>query len=421
MNIKVKEFVRDLARFTPQYHATYKSLREDFTNEKLRNALVAAINNVPYYRDNDYKSYLPSVDEPFTLSKFPILTKDDLSGKEMNFVSEKFFKFLLRKENTGGTTGKPLKLYYSPTLSFSRTVYPNMLYEEFVGKPLQLGLLRGNKPSQGKFVERVGMHRVIFSSYQLYPENVDLYIDNLKSYGITCLLAYPSSITVLAKLIKAKYGKIRIPKLKAILASSEIFSRENKKLVMEVFEGSEVLDFYSMSEFAAAAHSVGLGNYQFNKNYGYVEFIDTGQHTASGYKISKIIATSIMNSTMPLIRFDTGDLAEVDDDGNVISIIGRTSDFVVNKNNDLMPCIITPRDRSFENVVAFQYCQPQDGVLEFHVMVNEHFTQEDFEYLSQDVEETFPHRLIDSKVVVKKELKKTKQGKLLRLVKNNKI
>ena len=86
-----------------------------------------------------------------------------------------------------------------------------------------------------------------------------------------------------------------------------------------------------------------------------------------------------------------------------------------------MPCIITPRDRSFENVVAFQYCQPQDGVLEFHVMVNEHFTQEDFEYLSQDVEETFPHRLIDSKVVVKKELKKTKQGKLLRLVKNNKI
>ena len=123
-----------------------------------------------------------------------------------------------------------------------------------------------------------------------------------------------------------------------------------------------------------------------------------------------------MNSTMPLIRYDTGDMAELDDEGNVISIIGRTSDFILNKNNDLMPCIITPRDRSFENVVAFQYCQPKPGVLEFHVMVNDHFNQEDFEYLSQDVEETFPHRLIDSKVVIKKELKKSKQGKLLRLV-----
>ncbi len=418
MNIKVKEFVRDFARFTPQYHATYKSLSEDFTNEKLRKALIAAIKNVPYYRYYDYKKFLPSVDEPFTLSKFPILKKDDLSGNEMDFVSKKFFKFLLRKENTGGTTGKPLKLYYSPTLSFSRTVYPNMLYEEFVGKPLQLGILRGNKPSQGKFVERVGMHRVIFSSYQLYPENVDRYIENIKNYGITCLLAYPSSLTVLAKLIKAKYGRIRFPKLKAILASSEIFSRENKKLVMDVFEETELLDFYSMSEFAAAAHSVGLGYYQFNNNYGYVEFIDTGLQTAVGNRISKIIATSIMNSTMPLIRFDTGDLAELDDDMNVISIIGRTSDFVVNKNNDLMPCIITPRDRSFENVIAFQYYQPKPGVLEFHVMVNEKFNHEDFNYLSQDVEETFPSRLIESKVVVKRELKKSKQGKLLRLVKD---
>ncbi len=53
MNIRVKEFVRDLARFTPQYHATYKSLRENFTNEKLRNALVAAIKNVPYYRNKE--------------------------------------------------------------------------------------------------------------------------------------------------------------------------------------------------------------------------------------------------------------------------------------------------------------------------------------------------------------------------------
>ncbi len=82
-----------------------------------------------------------------------------------------------------------------------------------------------------------------------------------------------------------------------------------------------------------------------------------------------------------------------------------------------MPCIITPRDRSFENVVAFQYCQPKPGAMEFHVMVNEHFNDEDFKYLSQDVEETFPHHLIDSKLVVKKELKRSRQGKLLRLVK----
>jgi phenylacetate-CoA ligase len=418
MNIKVKEFIRDLAKFTPQYHSTYRGLCEPFTTIKLRKAVETAIRDVPFYRDNGYKELLDDIDT-IDLSKFPILTKEDLSGKEKEFVSNRFFKCLLRQENTGGTTGKPLKLYYSPTLSFARTVFPDMLYEEYVGKNKQLALLRGTKPSNGKLAERVGRHRVILSSYQLYPENVDEYIEAITKEEITCLLAYPSSITVLAKLIQSKYGKIKIPKLKAILASSEIFSRENKKLVKDVFEGVTVLDFYCMSEFAAAGYSVDLGNYNFNNNYGYVEFLDTGQKTKSGYAIARIIATCIMNTTMPLIRFDTGDMVELDNSGNVISIIGRTSDFVVNKNNDLMPCIITPRDRSFENVVAFQYCQPKPGVLEFHVMVNDYFSQEDFDYLSQDVEETFPNRLMDSKVVVKKELKKTQQGKLLRLIKDN--
>ncbi|MBR5087618.1 MAG: phenylacetate--CoA ligase family protein [Muribaculaceae bacterium] len=416
MNIRIKEFIRDIAKFTPQYHATYKDLSEEFTVSKLTRKIKQAILDVPYYRNNDYKSYLPHDDKDFSIHAFPILTKDDISGKEKDFVSDKFYKFLLRSENTGGTTGKPLKLYYSPTLSFSRTVYPDILYKKYVGKPLQLALLRGTKPSDGKLVERVGMHRIVLSSYQLYPENVDKYIKAINDEGITCLLVYPSSITVLAQLIKSKYGKVSLPKLKAILASSEIFSKSDKKLVMDVFQGVTLIDFYCMSEFAAAAHSIGLGNYEFNYNYGYVEFVDTGEKTVSGNKICKIISTCLMNSTMPLIRYDTSDMAEIDSEGNVVSIIGRTSDFILNKNNDLMPCIITPRDRSFENVVAFQYYQPKPGMLEFHVMVNDRFNEEDFNYLSQDVEETFPHRLIDSKVVVKKELKKTKQGKLLRLV-----
>ena len=103
MNNKVKEFIRDLARFTPQYHATYKSLSEEFSQDKLRIAVEKAIKNVPYYRNNDYKNYLPSTDEPFTLSNFPILTKDDISGREKDFVSDKFFRFLLIPYGTAST------------------------------------------------------------------------------------------------------------------------------------------------------------------------------------------------------------------------------------------------------------------------------------------------------------------------------
>lgn len=416
MNIKVKEFIRDLAKYTPQYHATYKSLNEEFTIDKLRGTIEQAIHDVPFYRNNGYKSFLPAKNDEFSISKFPILTKDDLSGREKELVSDRFFKFFLRSENTGGTTGKPLKLYYSPTLSFSRTVYPDMLYKQFVGKPLQLALLRGIKPSNGKLVERVGLHRVVLSSYQLYPENVDTYIKALIDEKITCLLAFPSSITVLAKLINSKYGKIKIPGLKAILASSEIFSKENKEIVSSVFEGVTLIDYYCMSELAAAAYSIGLGNYEFNNNYGYAEFVDTGQKTVTGNMIARIIATSIMNTTMPLIRYDTGDMVEVDGHGNVVSIIGRTADFVLNKQNELMPCIVLTRNKSLENVMAFQYYQPKAGVLEFHILINDRFSEENKVSLLEDLTNSFPSKVMDCSVVVKDKLVKSRAGKLIRLI-----
>ena len=47
-----------------------------------------------------------------------------------------------------------------------------------------------------------------------------------------------------------------------------------------------------------------------------------------------------MNTTMPFIRYGTDDYVEIDKNGNIIAIIGRSSDFVINKNNDIVPCII---------------------------------------------------------------------------------
>ena len=412
---KIKEIVRNLLRKTVSYRTEYRNINRGYSTDELERLIFQYINDVPYYNKN-YKDLLRG---DFDIKRFPILTKDDILGHEREFLSKKYNPRFCFKTETGGSSGKSLSLFYSLNTLKRKDALPDSLFAKFGKKDLRIAMLRGTKPPKGRLFEVVNNRLVLLSSYLLTPATVDDYLDILKSKSIECIHAYPSSITILAKLIKDKYTSVNLPNLKGIFTSSEIFSKEDQQLVRDAFGGVDIIDYYGMSELCCAAYSINGSNYLFNSQFGYVEFVDTEEKTDVGNNVARIIATSVMNTTMPFIRYDTGDMAEVDNDGNVVSIIGRTSDFIYTKQNTLMPCIITPRERSFKNVIAFQYYQPSKGVLEFHVMVNEHFNRDDFDYLSQDVEDTFPHQIMDSQVVVKKELKKTQRGKLLRLVKND--
>lgn len=411
MNLARKEIFRNILRLSRSYRREYNSLDKKLSTEQLEHIICDHIKNVPYY--NKYEQYLKG---GFDIAKFPILTKDDILGHEREFVSKKQNPRFCLKAETGGSSGKTLSLFYSLDTLKRKDALPDSLFARFDCDGLNVAMLRGTKPANGKLCEVINRRLVVLSSYRLTSDNVEQYVNVIQSNNITCLHVYPSSITILAKLIKDKYGSIKFPHLKGIFASSEIFDKEDQKLVREVFGGVDIIDYYGMSELCCAAYSLNGGNYVFNQQFGFVEFLDTGERSASGFTIAKIIATSVMNTTMPLIRYDTGDMAEIDDNGNVLSIIGRTSDFVYNKNDELMPCILLTRNKSLENVVAFQFYQPRHGELQFHVIVNKHYSEENKQSLMSDLVESFPLHLMDCSVVVKDKLKRSPMGKLLRLV-----
>lgn len=415
MNIKLKEFVRDLVRFSPRYYKTRRQLSEDFTINKLEAAVKEAIMKVPFYKEHDYSSFLPNAGEQFSLKRFPILTKDDVLGRESEFVSDNCCKRFLREEKTGGSSGKTMKLYYSPTLSIDRTVFPNMIYGQYVGKRLKLALLRGITPHNGELSEWVSGHRLLLSSHLMTAKNVEQYLNIIDKERITCLHAYPSALIVFAGFILDKKIKIQLPHLKAIVTSSEIFTADDKVYVKEAFKGITIVDYYSMSEFAAAAYSVDLGPYKFNDNYGYVEFLPTEHKTPQGNSITKIIATSIMNRTMPLIRYDTEDLAEIDANGNVVSIVGRVNHFAVNKNNSLVPCIVIFDNQAAKKVKQYQYYQDTPGVLEVRVLPKEGFTQGDKLALQSDMKRCF-HDTMDCVVKEVDTMETASVGKLKRMI-----
>lgn len=411
MNICIKEFLRKCLRLTWIYKKEYNRLQTNFDLSYLNNAIIKMINDVPYY--SKYRNIVTSVDE-LDLSLFPILRKKDIMSCEELLLSNKVNKKFLFPKKTGGTSGISLKLYNSWDVLVKMNCSADIAFNK-IGKNLKVAILRGSVIENDKVYKNLGLGTILLSSYHLTEENLDTYLAALKKYEINCLHVFPSSIVILARLIKNKYGVVDLPKLKGILASSEIFSKEDKILVKEVFPNVKIIDYYGMSEFCCCAVAEDLGYYQFNNNFGYVEFVDTGERINGTNRVAEIVATSIMNATMPLLRYGTEDYVELDENNNVVSIIGRTSDFLVNRNKQLSPCIVVLRDQSKINMNNFQYYQCKEGELIFRIVVNDKFSEQEKIWMTEDLNNSF-NGLIDCSVEVVDNIERTKAGKQKRLV-----
>ena len=378
MNIFIKEIIRSWLKYLPQYRKTRASINE-CSCTSLTDFLTKAVANVPYYH-----SHCSLKEREISLSDFPIIRKDDIQGNEDLFVSKHYFKFFLTPYETGGSTGKSLSLYYSK----SALIKKNAFYDyalSLIGDNLNIAMLRGVMPKQGALFEQVKRNYHIMSSYLLTSETIDEYLNYLRIHKISCLHVYPSTISIMARLIKNKYGIADLPELKGILSSSEILSLLEKKLIREVFGNIKIVDFYSQNELACCAISVNEGMYSFFNSFGHVEFVDTGEYV------------------------------EVDKNNNVVSIIGRTSDFVYNKKGESAPCIINTRTVSMKNVTNFQYYQPCIGTLVFKVIVTDEFSDSDRQNLLDDMNMSF-NGLMDCSVEVVVNIERTKRGKQLRLI-----
>lgn len=408
MNYKRKELLKKLLRHTPIYKKTFYSISQPFDAETaLKTNVKNYIENVPFF--HSYKQYLK---RNFNINNFPIIYKSDILGHEKEFINEKVNKHFIIKEKTGGSTGWSLNVYRNFSSIIKASAYVDYMFS-LIGNNLKIAVLRGNKPKTG-FFEIISNDKIILSSYSLSPESLDTYLNILKDYHISCIHAYPSSLGILSRLIKQKYGKADLPELKGILTSSEIFSREEKMLVSEVFPQVKIIDFYGMNERCCCAYSINLNNYTFIQRYGYTEFIPTGEKKGDNI-IAEIVATSMMNTTMPFIRYATEDYVEIDPDDNIVSIIGRSSDFVVNNKKDIVPCISLTRNESMKNVINFQYYQDTLGVLEFKVVTNKNFNNEEKKMLEEDLNNSFDGKMTCIVVPVDY-IERTKIGKQKRLV-----
>lgn len=379
---------------------------------QLRRFIVASA-CMPYWREqfDKYGVNIKAQDLVLEIKKLPILSKQFVKENINNFINKNYIENSFWS-STSGTTGSPLS--FPCTYEIENKLWAiwernrrlhgipeNTWMGWFGGK--EIVDISQSKPPYWRTC--YPLKQVMFSSYHLNINTVDSYFNKLKKSKIMWIHSYPSQIALFASLVKEKdLGSL--PDLKIITLGSESFLEYQEDLIKEVFN-CKVIQHYGQGEGVAVINqNIKLGFYP-EQNFSLVEF-DRVDNMVSQFKI---IGTNYNNLAFPLIRYDTGDLAQMDGDGSITSIDGRVEDYVILPNGNKLGRVYNIF-KEVSNVKEAQLYQKNKNSITIRVVKGVGFDDEkDTRVLITSAQERLGH---DIKINIEflDSIPRTKNGKL---------
>lgn len=284
---------------------------EAYQSERLHQMVKHCRLNIPYYQQQFAELGLHENDITATehITRLPILDKQTVKEHPGLFQQpgEKPFMF----QHTSGSTGTPLTLMVNED-TYKLAMALLVEHEEHHGVPF--GAKRATfagrmvQPANNMMPPFARMNRAenqkLFSSYHLNSRTFPWYRAELDRFQPAELIGYPSAICDLA----AQYREAGVTpafRPQAIITNSETLLAWQREIIEEVFD-CRVSDYYGTAEYVLFAGQGKDGVYRLNPLIGITELQQQTDDKSAG----NLIATSLTNTTMPLLRYDLGDTAE---------------------------------------------------------------------------------------------------------------
>lgn len=373
---------------------------------ELKEILLYAGQHVPFYKDifDDCEFNPATINSAADIEKLPLLTKEAVIKAGDRIFSDEEMEFYTTF--TGGSSGKSMKClmeknsYYKERAFFTHFLAP---YGYDPKKSRTVSFYGHNKGKDYYFSPVKG--DIVISPFRLFKEECfeDIFrlIESFKPDFITC---YASAVTYFARQC-AKYGKEL--RLKAVVFTSENWTDEQEKLVTEVFN-CPVVSTYGHTERAVFG-TIKDGMCDFHKLYGYTELIPTDAEDEF-----QIVCTGFINRKMPLIRYVTDDVVQVEKNGAYKLIGHKKSDvFLIGKNGaKIFKGAMTLHIAEASKIGTYQYVQNEKGRVELHVVQDEILSDKDLKKISDYVTERC-EGLLDIDIKLVPEVKLTSRGKYI--------
>ena len=322
------------------------------------------------------------------LKKLPILTKADIRAHYDEIVADNAAKFPHRKDKTGGTTGEPMPYLTDENIwgyvSANKIVAWRATGYRFGDPFMALGsasIFKKKAPLARRVLDKIRNERA-YNSMNLDGELCRKYIEILEKLHIHYIYGYASAIYLVARY--ALDHKIDMSHMRGAFTTSENLTDVYRETIEKAF-GGRVMDCYGSRDAGVTAYEVTPRNY----HVGYSAWLEIVDEFEPGK--GTLIATNLLNMAFPILRYEYGDVAELDNNcpaynGQVLhQIYGRTSDVLRLDNGHVLTSPgFTILMRDFP-VKAYDIQKLSGSLVRMQVVVADGWTKEDEKRLTDEM------------------------------------
>jgi phenylacetate-CoA ligase len=308
---------------TPEFRKYLSALEEsqwwplsrlqELQAERLKSLIRHAAAHVPYYRRlfAEHGVDPASIQTPGDLGRLPTLNKKTVHLAWKDLLAENVDTRSLRKESTSGTTGTPLTVYmghdsylHSRAAQWLHHAWGGYTHKEWMGILAGYAVVPPTRNHSPYWVTNYAGKQVHFSTLHLKANTFREYVDKMQSSRLQFLLGYPSAIGLLARYM-VEHGITY--NVRAVFLSSEPLYHWQEEAIGKAF-GCPIFNYFGQAEKAATATSCrDHTSLHLNMEIGIAELLPS-RDEADGDRV--IVATSLMNYAMPLIRYELGDVTK---------------------------------------------------------------------------------------------------------------
>jgi phenylacetate-CoA ligase len=325
----------------------------EFQEKYLKNLLLHAYRNVPYYHDIFEEIGIIKNNE-VDLSKFnqiPILTKEIMRKHHQELISNDYTTRKWYYSSSGGSTGEPTRFIQDDVYSKWRNATNYYYYKDILGvdgpdvkKVVLWGSERDLFEGSIELKAKIGnwlTNTVFLNGFRMTEEDMDHYIKTINSYKPDLIRGYAGLLYELCKYAGRKNLKIYVPTI--LVSEAETLRKEMREKIETVF-GTKLHDFYGSREVSNLAGECKEGLMHVFMFWNYVEILNNNQPVKEGEE-GKVIVTNLHNYSMPFIRYEIGDMAVLGPEkcecGNILpslkKITGRITDHFVKEDGTIIP------------------------------------------------------------------------------------
>ncbi len=276
---------------------------EKYSCDKLYHLLDFVTRSVPYY--HQFISY--KNENPYEwINHFPIMGKAEIKNNISTLLSKPKEKLIL--SSTSGSSGEYGAVYKEKKdISTGQSLI--LLIWGWAGYKPGMSILQTGMTANRGFVKSMKdflLRTDYYVAFGLSDEEVETLLLKYRNKKNVFLIGYASSLYVLADVcIKKRITGVQFRK--AISLGDKMFPHYRKR-IKDAF-GCDVNDTYGCSEGLTIAAQKDNEYYYIITPHVYLELLDEKGQAVPDGEIGHVIATSLDARAMPLIRYDTGDLA----------------------------------------------------------------------------------------------------------------